>query len=187
MTYDVSAPRPTDLRLRRRTVLRGGVVLAGASFLACATAPEAAPAQGAPESGALLEGLTDFSGAALKTPPVLGAVTLIDFWASWCAPCRQAFRYLDQLYRTYVGDGLHMMGVCVDEDALAGRRFWASAQPRFPVAWDAAGRVRNRFNVGSLPTTILLDAEGFLVQRNEGFDPADHRLLEEHVHRLLRS
>ena len=61
------------------------------------------------------------------------------------------------------------------------------ARPRFPVAWDGKSAVRERFRVVSLPTTVLLDPSGFLVQRNEGFDPADHRLLEEHVHRLLRA
>ena len=178
----------TDARLARRAFLRGAAAAAGggalfASGLGCGTAPP--PVDEKPAG--LLDGLTDFDGKALEPVAVLGSVTLIDFWASWCAPCRQAFRYLDQLYRTYAGDGLKMMGVCVDDDVLAGRRFWASAQPRFPVAWDAKAAVRQRFNVGSLPTTILLDSNGFLVQRNEGFDPADHRLLEEHVHRLLRS
>ena len=111
---------------------------------------------------------------------------MIDFWASWCAPCRQAFPHLDQLYRTYSGDGLTMMGVCVDDDPAAGRRFWAATRPRFPVGWDPGGEIRERFGVASLPTTVLLDQGGFVVQRNEGFDPADHRILEENVHRLLR-
>lgn len=166
------------MRLRRRTFLLGGAALVG-----CATAPVSPEA---PQRAGLLEGLTDFGGAAIEPPAVLGNVTLLDFWASWCAPCRQAFRYMDQLYRTYAGDGLSMMAVCVDDDGVAGRRFWAAARPRFPVAWDARGGVRQRFGVVSLPTTVLLDRNGFLVQRNEGFDPAEHRILEEQVHRLLR-
>ena len=168
---------------RRQLLIGGGALLTvGAGVGAgCTTIPE-------PDKPLVhpLTGLSDFAGAPVETPRILGTVTIVDFWASWCGPCRQAFRYMDQLYRTYQGDGLEMIGVSVDEDAVAAKRFWAMAKPRFPVAWDGGGEVRERFSVSSLPTTVLFDPQGFLVQRNEGFDPADHRILEEHVHRLLR-
>jgi thiol-disulfide isomerase/thioredoxin len=157
-----------------------------ATLFGCGTTPEAPP-EPQPPPEQLLEGLSNFEGGVVDAPKLYGAVTLLDFWASWCGPCRQAFPRLDQLYRTYAGDGLQMMGVCVDDDAVAGRRFWAAMRPRFPVAWDRGGDVRRRFGVSQLPTTVLLDDQGMLVQRNVGFDLADHRLLEEHVHRLLRS
>jgi thiol-disulfide isomerase/thioredoxin len=162
----------------RRSLLLAG---AGAS-IACATPPVVEKERVHP-----LTGLLDFTGTTITPPRILGAVTIVDFWASWCAPCRQAFRHMDQLYRTYKGDGLDMIAVSVDDDAQAARRFWAMSKPRFPVAWDGGGEVRERFSVSALPTTVLFDPNGFLVQRNEGFDPADHRLLEEHVHRLLRA
>ena len=54
------------------------------------------------------DGIADLTGAPVEPPDLLGRVTVIDFWASWCGPCRQAFRYLDQLYRTYRGDGLQL-------------------------------------------------------------------------------
>jgi cytochrome c biogenesis protein CcmG, thiol:disulfide interchange protein DsbE len=163
----------------RRAFLLG----TGASLVACATPPPPTATQATHP----LEGLADFEGNNVEPPKILGAVTLIDFWASWCGPCRQAFRHLDQLYRTYEGDGLVMLGVSIDEDPKAAKRFWAAARPKFPVAWDAAGGIRERFSVTQLPTTMLFDDQGFVVDRNEGFDPADHRILEEHVHRLLRS
>ena len=164
-------------------VVAGGVVAAGLSSLAaCAAAKPVLNKDDPP-----LKGLTDFEGKPAVVPAILGHVTIVDFWASWCGPCRQAFRYMDQLYRTYKSDGLEMIAVCVDDDAEAGRRFWALTRPHFPVAWDPGGEVRERFSVLSLPTTVLFDPKGFLVQRNEGFDPADHRLLEEYVHRLLRT
>lgn len=169
------------IALSRRAFLLGS---AGA-VAACATPPEPAAAP-APANVHPLAGLVDFAGAPVPVPPILGAVTLIDFWASWCGPCRQAFPHLDQLYRTYQGDGLEVMGVSVDDDPKAARRFWASMRPHFKVAWDQSGAVRARFAVQSLPTTMLFDPDGMIVQRNEGFDPADHRILEEHVHRLLR-
>ncbi|MBI1945982.1 MAG: TlpA family protein disulfide reductase [Deltaproteobacteria bacterium] len=173
------AKTPRATLLSRRALLVGG---AGA-LAACASAPEQLPVA---DNVHPLAGLVDFAGAPVPTPPMLGSVTLIDFWASWCAPCRMAFPHLDQLFRTYQGDGLDVIAVSVDDDPVAARRFWASMRPHFKVAWDKSGAVRARFKLQGLPTTMLFDAEGFIVQRNEGFALADHRLLEEHVHRLLR-
>ena len=171
--------------ITRRALLRTGLGTLALPLVGCATTDEAAA--GEKPLVHPLTGLLDFAGQPVVAPKILGAVTIVDFWASWCGPCRQAFRHMDQLYRTYKGDGLEMIAVSVDDDVQAARRFWATARPRFPVAWDGGGEVRERFDVLSLPTTVLFDPSGFLVQRNEGFDPADHRLLEEHVHRLLRS
>lgn len=122
------------------------------------------------------------------TPPVLsGRVVILDFWASWCVPCRQAFRHMDQLYRTYQGDGLVVLAVSIDDDVAQARRFWSAARPRFAVAWDGSGAIRARFSVLTLPTTVLFDVDGEVVQRTEGFDLGEHRILEEQVHRLLRT
>ncbi|HEY4221368.1 MAG TPA: TlpA disulfide reductase family protein [Myxococcota bacterium] len=174
--------------LTRRALLVGAGAVASASALAaCATAPSTDGVTAKKPDQAPLHGLVDWNGGAVTVPKILGAVTIVDFWASWCGPCRQAMRYMDQLYRTYKADGLSMIGVCVDDDPQAGRRFWALERPHFQVAWDPSGEVRERFSVASLPTTVLFDPQGFLVQRSEGFDPADHRLLEEQVHRLLRT
>ena len=163
---------------------RRALLVAGAGALAaCAAAPEQVPVA---TNVHPLTGLVDLDGAPAVMPRLPGAVTLIDFWASWCAPCRQAFPHLDQLYRTYRGDGLEMVAISVDDDPVAAKRFWASMRPRFPVAWDKVGAVRERFHVQNLPTTMLFDEDGMIVQRNEGFDRADHRVFEEHVHRLLR-
>ena len=175
----------------RRALLRDGVVVAaalgvamhGAGMLAgCAPAPAKPVDPNAPP----LEGLTDFAGTPIPGPAIVGQVTVIDFWASWCGPCREGFRALDQLYRTFSGDGLQMIGVSVDDDPGAARRFSAALRPHFALGWDPSGGIRERFAVQGLPTTLLLDAEGRPVSRTEGFDTASHRGLEANVRRLLR-
>jgi thiol-disulfide isomerase/thioredoxin len=133
-----------------------------------------------------LAGLTDFSGNEKKLPALIGSVTILDFWASWCAPCRQGFRYMDQLFGSYAGDGLKVFGISVDTDPAAARRFYSRLRPHFPVAWDKSGEVRKRFRVQGLPTSILLNADARVVQRHEGFDPESHQLLATHVRRMVR-
>jgi thiol-disulfide isomerase/thioredoxin len=163
----------------------GGVL--GSMVSACASTSTAADDDATPSHP--LADLTDFAGQPLAVRPPLAILgrpaTVIDFWASWCAPCRVGFRHLDQLYRTYAPRGLDVLGISVDDDPDAAKRFWAQMRPRFPVAWDSNAVVRERFGVLSLPTTILLDEQGSVVVRSTGFDVGEHRYLEEQVRRLV--
>jgi len=171
--------------LSRRHLLHTAPLATAAFAFGCATDDNASTQTAVPVAHPL-QGLTTVGGGDYPLPPLIGAVTLIDFWASWCAPCRQAFRYLDQLYRAYLPDGLQMVAICVDEDPADGKRFAARTRVRFPIAYDAGQQVKDRFGVQSLPTTLLLDAAGRVVHQHMGFDPRSHRVLESQVRRLVR-
>jgi thiol-disulfide isomerase/thioredoxin len=180
-------PERADLprALTRRQFTTGAAALGAATLAGCAT-PAPAPAPAGPEPSHPLSGIASFDGALLEPPALVGKVTVVDFWASWCAPCRQGFKYLDQLYRTYQRDGLQVVGVSVDDDPVKGRAFRSRMRPRFDIAWDPSGAVRERFRIVGLPTTLLLDEQAKLVHRHEGFDVSLHRILETHVRRLVR-
>jgi len=170
-----------DRRLFTRRDLLAGALALGAA--ACATPPD--PAAPPPENEHPLAGLADWKGVPLAPPVLEGRVTVLDFWASWCAPCRQAFRYMDQLHRTYQSRGLQVIAISLDENAAAGMGFVARTRPHFQTAWDKHGLVGPRFGVVSLPTTVLLDRDANLVHRHQGFEVRLHQLLESHVRRLV--
>jgi thiol-disulfide isomerase/thioredoxin len=181
---------------RRRLLTLGALAVPAWSVLAgsaCATDKGAVTSSNPDDDAAKtkepvrhpLQGLTDFTGRPVVLPRIFGRVTLVDFWASWCGPCRQSMPNLDQLYRTYAGDGLDMIAVSVDDDPRAAKRFASSIRPHFPLAWDESGEVRERFSVFALPTSVLIDPRGLVVQRTEGYDAGTHRVLEEQIRRLV--
>ena len=172
------------MMMTRRAFVRASALGLAAGCAPTVTGPAPPPVTGDPDHP--LSGITRFDGSPVSPPELFGHVTVVDFWASWCGPCRQGFRYLDQLFRTYVGDGLQVLAISVDDDPVAGRQFAARLRPKFPIAWDPSGQVRERFSVRGLPTTLLLNAEAKVAHRTEGFDPMRHRSLETLVRRLVR-
>jgi cytochrome c biogenesis protein CcmG, thiol:disulfide interchange protein DsbE len=175
----------TSWRATRRGFLSGAAAL---STAACVPQQPLVSRTAKPDpSSHPLDDLLSFDGLPLEPPAFAGHITVVDFWASWCGPCRQAFRHLDQLYRTYKSQGLQMWAVSLDENPQAGRGFVARLRPGFTTAWDHKGLVSTRFSVLSLPTTVLLDDKGQVVHRVTGFELSAHKTLESHVRGLVAS
>ena len=110
--------------------------------------------------------LTDLDGATVKLSSLKGKIVLIDFWASWCAPCRQAIRELRPVYSKYNAQGFEIYGVSLDEN----RNEWKLAIAQDKSNWlhvnDNRGRrstVMNEWRIYQIPTSYLLDAQGKVV------------------------
>jgi len=125
-----------------------------------AGAPAVAPTS-APGGLVLDGGLLDL--ASLK-----GRVALVDFWASWCAPCRKSFPVLERFKQAYGSKGLEVVGVSLDEDADAMNRFLESVPVSFRILRDPRGQLAQTCQVVAMPTTLLLDTQGRVVARFEG-------------------
>lgn len=126
------------------------------------------PATAELKAGDRLPGLDPswFSGTL---PALAGRVVLVDFWASWCAPCKASFPHMDQLYREYAQRGLVVLGVSVDEDASAMRRFLEAVPVSFPTVRDRDQKLVALADVPTMPTSFLVDRKGLVRARHTGF------------------
>jgi len=95
----------------------------------------------------------------------------LDFWASWCGPCRLSFPWVNRVHDQWQGRGLRIVAVTVDrrrEDALA---FLKSNPARFEVAFDAQGGLARQLDIKTMPTSLLVAPDGTILHRHEGFTP----------------
>ena len=143
----------------------------------------AAAGRGAEPAAALK--VTDRQGHPLSLASLQGNVVVLDFWASWCVPCRTSFPFLDALQTKYAGRGLRVVGLTLEEDGDAVEAFLDSVPVGFTIARDPSGRAGEAFGVVAMPTTFLLDREGRAVARFEGGDRSVHERLEAAVATLL--
>jgi thiol-disulfide isomerase/thioredoxin len=111
---------------------------------------------------------------------------VVDFWASWCEPCREQLPSLDRLARTYGDRGLAVYGVAFDEDRALVKEFLRTTPVTFPVLWEkGGGSIAGRFDVTRLPTTLVVDADGVIRSVHLGYDAAEGAKIEAEVQRLL--
>jgi thiol-disulfide isomerase/thioredoxin len=110
----------------------------------------------------------------------------VNFWASWCAPCRAEFPMMNRLHQEYAARGLTIVAVNEDVREASARRFLAEFQPRFTTAI-GGGKMQEIVGYRGLPFTILLDRQGRVISRFFGFGGRDqYRLLSREIERALR-
>lgn len=114
-----------------------------------------------------------------------GRVVYLDFWASWCSPCRKSFPWMNALQKRYADDGLVVLAINLDDDTAAARRFLQRYPAKFPVAFDPRGKVAERYELKGMPASYLIDRQGNLVSSHTGFREDDADRLETRIKALL--
>jgi thiol-disulfide isomerase/thioredoxin len=117
--------------------------------------------------------------------PLAGKVVLVDFWASWCAPCRRSFPWMQQLQQRHAARGLVVIAVNLDQDPALAAEFLKDLPVSFRIEYDAGGVVARKFQVRAMPSSFLIDRRGRLRARHAGFRDAQRAARELQILQLL--
>jgi thiol-disulfide isomerase/thioredoxin len=129
--------------------------------------------------------------AAADTTPTLdlaahaGEVVYVDFWASWCGPCRSAYPWLQTLHERYAEQGLTVLTVNVDRDRAAAEKFLAALKADLPVIWDPEGVLATEYELQAMPTSYVFGRDGTLRASHVGFDEKKTGEIEAEIEALL--
>jgi thiol-disulfide isomerase/thioredoxin len=126
-----------------------------------------------------------YAESSLDMTGYRGRVLFLDFWASWCAPCRQSFPWMQSLKDTYEREGLSVVAVNLDQHRADAERFLAQFHPNFEVRFDPQGELAERFEVHGMPSSLIIDRHGVLRYTHVGFQPVDRAAYEAQLRELL--
>jgi thiol-disulfide isomerase/thioredoxin len=114
-----------------------------------------------------------------------GRVVYLDFWASWCEPCRQSFPWMQRMKQSYETRGLSIIAVNLDHDRAAADSFLRRLKPDFEIRFDPAGEWAEKFKLRGMPTSVIMDRHGVVRFTHVGFRPADGREYARQIEELL--
>jgi thiol-disulfide isomerase/thioredoxin len=148
------------------------MAIAGLWMGLAASALAVVPGQAAPDID------LDNGTVTQKLSSLKGKVVYVDFWASWCGPCRQSFPWMNEMQSKYGAQGLQVVGVNLDAKKADADQFLSHWPAKFNVAFDAKGDTAKRFEVKGMPTSVLIGADGKVLAVHQGFKDEDRKELE---------
>ena len=152
------------------------VLMSGSASAASIVPGAVAPAFELPSSSS-----KDMSLSDLK-----GQVVLINFWASWCGPCRQEMPVLEQLYKKYKAAGFTLLGVNVEPKTADAVGFLQSTPVSFPILFDTDSKVSKLYEVSGMPSTVILDRAGKVRYVHHGYKPGEESEYLDQIRSLVR-
>ncbi len=130
--------------------------------------------------------LKSSTGENLRLSEYRGDVVMINFWATWCGPCRQEMPLLDDLYARYNRVGFNLLGVNIDDDARRAMQMIDELGVNFPVLFDDTKQVSKLYQVEAMPVTVLVDREGVVRHVHHGYKPGYEEKYLTEIRSLLR-
>jgi len=151
---------------RQRLLIVRGYVLVLAIFLVSSCGkPEPEP-----ERKEIVSFVTETDQGAWKSVEHATDVIYLDFWASWCVPCRESFPWMNDMLARYGDQGLKVVGVSLDHERGLARQFADELDAKFIIGFDDVGKLADQFNVKGLPSSVLIGRNGELLGMHTGFN-----------------
>lgn len=173
-----SSPATATSRRARGRALVAATVLALAAGAAAADLTPAAPA---PDFA-----LKTLAGPNLRLKEQRGQVVMVNFWATWCGPCRIEMPHLNKLYEKYRSAGFQLLGVNIDEDPLQAQQLAAKLGLRFPVLLDTDKKVSRLYDLTTMPSTVLIDRDGKVRYVHRGYRSGLEETYDKQIRELLK-
>jgi peroxiredoxin len=126
------------------------------------------------------------SGKNLRLSDYRGNVVLLNFWASWCGPCRQEMPLLEAMYKKYKKLGFVILGVNVEQDSSKANAYLSDVSVSFPVLYDNNNTASKLYNVSAMPTTVIIDRNGNMRYLHKGYKPGYEKDYKKQVKTLIR-
>lgn len=114
-----------------------------------------------------------------------GKVVYLDFWASWCDPCRKSFPWMNDMHDRYNGKDFTIIAVNLDSSKAEADKFLKKVPADFNIAYDPEGLVAEKYNLKAMPTSYLIDKTGKLVFAHKGYREGDADKIEQKIRQLL--
>lgn len=152
----------------------------GLAALCCAM-PAMAVDAGQPAPNLTLPGVK----GDIRLDDYKGKLVYLDFWASWCGPCKQSFPWMNEMQSKYGAKGLVVLAVNLDAKREDADKFLAQTPAGFTVAFDPKGETAKRYAIKGMPSSALIDGEGRLIVMHAGFREDERKALEEGINRAL--
>jgi peroxiredoxin len=130
--------------------------------------------------------LASSSGGQVSLAQYKGQVVMINFWASWCGPCRQEMPLLEGIYKKYRQMGFTLLGVNVEPDSQAASEWLKQTPVSFPILYDKDSKVSKLYDVAGMPSTVLIDRSGKLRMLHRGYKSGDENEYLDSIRALIR-
>ena len=127
------------------------------------------------------------AGGQVSLASLKGKVVMVNFWATWCVPCRQEMPHLEALYEKYNSLGFELLAVNVEKNNAEGARKWLQETPvTFPVLFDPENQVTKLYKVQTMPSTVIIGRDGTMRFMHNGYKPGYENDYQTQVRALLR-
>ena len=114
-----------------------------------------------------------------------GKVVYLDFWASWCGPCRKSFPWMSDVYRANQHNGLVVIAINLDQEHKLADKFIQEFNPGFPILFDPEGKLASHYQVTGMPSAVIIGRDGKIRFKHAGFHQSKREQYEQELQQLL--